>query len=115
MKDSSKVLEASVRLKKKKYLQPCLNQRPHFTPFVVSFDGLIGNEAKTVLKVIASKTANKAGNTYSNVTGHVRAHLNIAIVRATHICLRVSIVPTLWMSNSRPQWEDTAGMDLLNF
>jgi hypothetical protein len=28
--------------KKKKYLQACLEQRRHFTPFVISTDGLIG-------------------------------------------------------------------------
>jgi hypothetical protein len=67
MKDPSKVLEAEERLKKKKYLQPCLDQHRHFTPFIVSVDVLIGKEAKTVLKVIAARTATKVGNMYSNV------------------------------------------------
>jgi hypothetical protein len=48
MKDPSKVLEVAERLKKEKYLQPCLDQRRHLTPFIVSVDGLIGKEAKTV-------------------------------------------------------------------
>jgi hypothetical protein len=67
MKDPIKVLEAAERLKKKKYLQPCLDQHRHFTPFIVSVDVLIGKEAKTVLKVIAARTATKVGNMYSNV------------------------------------------------
>jgi hypothetical protein len=66
MKDPSKVLEAAKCLKKKKYFQPCLNQRRQFTPFIVSVDSLIGKEAKSVLKVLAARAANKAGKMYSN-------------------------------------------------
>jgi hypothetical protein len=46
MKDPSRVLEAAEHLKKKKYLQPCIDKRYHFTPFIVSVDVLIGKEAK---------------------------------------------------------------------
>jgi hypothetical protein len=69
MKDPIKVLEAAERHKKKKYLQPCLDQGSHYTPFIVSVDGLIGKEAKTVLKVFAARTATKAGKTYSHCHG----------------------------------------------
>jgi hypothetical protein len=41
-KDPRKVLEAAVWLEKKKYLQSCMDQRRHFTPFAVLVDGLIG-------------------------------------------------------------------------
>jgi hypothetical protein len=75
---------------------------------------LIGKEAKTVLKVLAARTT-KAGNTYSNVMGYMRARLSIAIVRASHVCIRGSRVPTSRISNMRPQWEDMAGMVLLKF
>ena len=34
----------------KKYLQACLEQRRRFTPFVVACDGVLGQEAKTVLR-----------------------------------------------------------------
>jgi hypothetical protein len=34
---------------------------------------------------------------------------DIAIVRATHLCLRDSRIPTSRMSRL-PQWEDTAGL-----
>jgi hypothetical protein len=113
MKDPSKVLEAAEILKQKKYLQPCLDQHHHVTPFIVSVDGLIGKEAKMVLKVLASRTATKSGKTYSNVMGYMRARLSIAIVRATHVCLGGAIVPILRMSNRRPQWEYMTGMALL--
>jgi hypothetical protein len=95
MKDPIKVLEAAHRLKKKTYLQPCLDQRRHFTPFIVSVEGLIRKEAETVLKVLAARTATKSGKTYSNVMRYLRAHLSITIVRSTHVCLRGSRVPTL--------------------
>jgi hypothetical protein len=39
-----KVLEAHEREKKKKYLEACLEQRWHFSPFVASTDGLLGKE-----------------------------------------------------------------------
>jgi hypothetical protein len=93
MKDPSKVLKAAECLKEKKYLQPCLNQRCHVTPFIVPVDGLIRKEAKTVLKVLAARTAAKAGKTYSSVMRYMRARLSIAIVRTTHVCLRGSRVP----------------------
>ena len=36
------------REKRKKYLQPFLDQRRHFSLFVISCDGVLGNEAKVV-------------------------------------------------------------------
>ena len=43
---SEAVLPSHEREKKKKYLQVCLDQRHQFFPFVVSCDGVVGNEAK---------------------------------------------------------------------
>jgi hypothetical protein len=40
-RDPHKVLAQQERKKKKKYLDACLEQRGHFTPFVVSPDGLV--------------------------------------------------------------------------
>jgi hypothetical protein len=77
----------------------------------VSLDGLIGKEAKTVLKVLAARIATKAGNTYSSVMGYMRAHS----VRSTHVCLRGSRVLMSRMSNRRPEWDDTAGVVLLKY
>jgi hypothetical protein len=50
-------------------------------------------------------------NPYSHVCGYVNARMSIAIVRATHLCLRGSLIPTSQMSRL-PQWEDTAGLSL---
>jgi hypothetical protein len=114
-KDPKKVLEQHEKEKKKKYLQACLAQRRHFTPFVVSTDGLIGKEAKTLLKKLSSKLAVKWGEPYSKVCGYVNARMSIAIVRATHLCLRGSRIPTGQMSNRLPQWEDKAGLGLFRY
>ena len=47
-RDPCKVLEAQEKEKKRKYLDSCLEQRRHFTPFVVSTDGPIGKEARNL-------------------------------------------------------------------
>jgi hypothetical protein len=87
-------------------------QRRHFTPFVVSTDGLIGKEAKTFLKKLSSLLAEKWEKPYSVVCGYVNAQVSNAIVRATHRCLRGSRIPTSQMSHCRPQWEGKAGLGL---
>jgi hypothetical protein len=112
-RDPAKVLEQHEREKKKKYLKDCLEQRRHFTPFVVSTDGLIGREAKTLLKRLSLILAEKWEKPYAEVCGYVNARMSIAIVRATHRCLRGSRVPTGKMSEKHfPQWEDRAGLSL---
>jgi hypothetical protein len=109
----AKVLGTQEKEKKRKYLENCLQQRRHFTPFVVSVDGLLGKEATTFSKRLAAKLASKWQRTYSEVCGYVNARLSIAIVRATHLCLRGSRVPTDKMSTRRALWEDGAGLGLL--
>jgi hypothetical protein len=49
---------------------------------------------------------------YSEVCGYVNARMSIAIVRATHLCIRGSRIPTGKMCNRLPQWEDKAGLGL---
>ena len=109
-----KVLAAHEREKKKKYLGPCLEQRRHFSPFVVSTDGLLGKEAKVVLKRLALMLTEKWSKPYSEVCGYVNARMSIAIVRATHLCVRGSRIPTSKMSKRLPQWEDQAGLSLFH-
>jgi hypothetical protein len=81
---------------------------------VVSTDGLLGKEAKTLLKKLSALLAEKWEKPYSLVCGYVNAHqVSIAIVRATHLCLRGSRIPTSHMSRDRrPQWDDKAGFGL---
>jgi hypothetical protein len=104
--------KAHEKEKKRKYFKSGLEQRRHFTPFVVSTDGLIGKEAKTLLKKLSSLLADKWEKPYSVVCGYVNAQLSIAIVRATHHCLRGPRISYQPDEQSCPQWEDKAGLGL---
>ena len=92
-KDPYEVLAAHEREKKKKCLGACLEQRRHFSPFVVSTDCLLGKEAKMMLKKLSARLAEKWEKPCSEVCGHVNARMSIVIVRATHLCIRGSLVP----------------------
>jgi hypothetical protein len=109
------VSSAHEREKKKKHLRACLEQRRHcFSPFVVSADGLLGEEAKILLRKLSAVLAEKWEKPHSEVCGCVKnARMrSIAIVRATHLCIRGSRIPTGKMCNRLPQWEDKAGLGL---
>jgi hypothetical protein len=107
----AKVLEAQEKLKTKKYAQACADQRRHFTPFVASTDGMLGRQAQTVLVRLATLISKKSGKPYSKVCSFVRTRMSFAILRATHLCIRGSRVPTSRMSQ-RVQWTDGAGLTL---
>lgn len=107
--DPSKVLANQEREKKRKYLNLLLDQHKHFTPFVVSVDGLIGKEAHTLVKKLAELLAEKTGKPYSQCCNFVRTRISIAIARATHLCLRGTRAPR---QPRYPQWEDGAGLRL---
>jgi hypothetical protein len=89
----------------KEDLEACLEQRWRLSPFVASTDGLLGKELSTLL-------AEKWKKPYSEICGYVNARMSIAMVRATHLCVRGSRILTSQMSNHRPQWEDKAGLGL---
>jgi hypothetical protein len=65
------VLGAHEREKKKKYLEACLEQRRHFSPFVASTVGL--------LKLSALLTE-KWEKPYSKIYGYVNARMSNAMV-----------------------------------
>ena len=90
------------------YLQDCLQQRRHFSPFVTSADGLLGVEETATLKRMSSRLATKWRQPYSKTCGYVKSRVAITLVRATHLCLRGSRVPVHRISVQRPQWEDGA-------
>jgi hypothetical protein len=73
---------------------------------------LLGREASTFAKRLAAKLANKWQKPYSQVCGYVQARLSISIVRATHLCLRGSRIPTSKISIRRSLCEDGAGSAL---
>ena len=94
------------------YLEACLQQRRHFSPFVTSVDGMLGMEATATLKTIASCLATKWKQSYSKTCGYVKSRIAITLVRATHRCIRGSRVPEHRISVQRPQWENGAGLNL---
>jgi hypothetical protein len=100
------VLRKQEKEKKKKYLK-----HRSFVPFVVSTDGLLGREAKNLLKQIALRLTAKWEQSYSVVRGFVNPRINLAILRATDLCIRGSRVPASKMSK-RVQWLDGAGLGL---
>jgi hypothetical protein len=111
-RDPDSVILSQEMEKKKKYPEPCLEQRRHFTPFVVSIDGLLGREASTLAKRLAQKLAIKWQRSYLQVCGYVNARLSIVIIRATHSCLRGSRIPAHKMRNKFPLWEDCATLQV---
>ena len=64
-KDPLKVLASHEKNKKKKYLALCLAQQHHFTPFVVSADGLLGREADAVVCKLAFTYAEKTDKNHT--------------------------------------------------
>ena len=83
-----------------------------FVPFVVSTDGLIGREAKNLLKQISLRLTAKWEQPYSVVRGFVNARINLAILRATNLCIRGSrVVPASKMSK-KVQWLNGPGLGL---
>jgi hypothetical protein len=67
--DSDEVSAAHKRKKKKKHLGACLEQRRHFSPFVASADGLLGEEAKILLRKLSVMLALKWEKPCSEVCG----------------------------------------------
>jgi hypothetical protein len=66
------------------YLKACLDQRRHLSPFAGSMDGVIGHEAKMMLKLLSALLAVKWSKPYSTVCGYVNPRMSIAITGATH-------------------------------
>jgi hypothetical protein len=91
---------------KKKYLEACLGQRRHFTPFMVSTDDLLGKEAKTLRKM---KNGGSGTQKFVAMPMLIRA---LPLSETTQLCLRDSRVRISRMSNHRAQLEDKAGLSL---
>lgn len=106
--DPAKVLEKQEREKKRKCLEPCLAQRRNFTPFAASVDGLLGKEAKTLCKRLASELSGKWKRPCSVACGCVKARISVTLIRATHLTLRGSRAPTRTIV--RPTIADGAGL-----
>ena len=105
------VLKSTENAKKKQYLEPCLDQRRLFTPFVVSCDGLLGKGADVFLKRLSMKLAKKWHRSYSQTVSFVMTRFDISLVRAKNRCFRGSRIPTEIISHG-VDWKDGAGLGL---
>jgi len=86
---------------KTKYRKPCENQRRHFTPFVVSMDGIDGFEARFFLTRLVKLLAEEWEKPYPTVRGFINARMSIALVRATNRFIRGSKIPASHMANRK--------------
>ena len=84
--------EHHVNPRRAMYEEACRQLRHHFTPFVVSTDGVMSNPAKDFFKLLATKTAEKWGADSAGKRGvivaHLRAKIGAAIVRGSSWCVR---------------------------
>ena len=76
-KTPEKCLHEAERGKKKMYLEACLQQRRHLSPFIASVDGVLGVEATATLKRISSRLATKWQQHYSKTCGYVNSRVVI--------------------------------------
>ena len=102
------VLKKHKNEKKNKYLKACTEYRCDFIQFVLSTKGLLGHEAKALLKHIAKLIAEKWDRPFSIISSYVKTRISIAITRAQHQCIRGA--RTSAKANSTPLWEDCAGL-----
>ena len=94
------------------YLEACLQQRRHFSPFFASVDGLLWVETTETLKRLASRLATQWKEPYSKTCGYVKSRIAITLVRTTHRYIRGSQVTAHRINVQRPQWEDGTGINL---
>ena len=107
------ILHSAETEKKKKYLEPCLEQRRHFTPFVVSCEGLLGREADVFLSRLGKKLATRWARPHCRTTSFLRTRFAISLVRAKNRCIRGSRIPASAISR-RIDWDDGAGLGLFS-
>ena len=111
-KTPDKILVVVERKNKRKYLDSCMQQRIHFSPFVVSIIGILSTKMEATLKRRASRLTTKWRQSYSCTCRYVQSRVAITMVRSTHRCIRLSRVPESLISVQQLQCEDGAGIDL---
>ena len=103
-----KLIEKQEKEKKSKYLQPCLERRRHFTPFIATTDGMLGKEAKKFVARLVDRLAGKWMSPYSQVMAYVRGRISMAILRGTSRRIRGTRTPF----RLKGYCKDGAGIDL---
>ena len=82
-----KYLETTDKAKKDNYLDACLKHRQHFTPFVVSVEGVIRVKVEATLKRIDSRLAKKRKERYSQTYRYANIMIVITLVWAAYHCM----------------------------
>ena len=69
------------KTKKDKYGKHCRNQQKHFSPFVLSVDGILGRKALFVLANLSGLMSAKMDEPISHVQGCINGRISIAVAR----------------------------------
>eukprot|EP00957_Ditylum_brightwellii_P093960 7154549-Ditylum_brightwellii.AAC.1 len=104
---------AQEKEKKAKYLQRCLDQRHHFSPFMMSVDGMLGKEAAMLLKKKSKKLVQKWECSPGLAANYVKTTMSLFIIHAIHHCLGGARVSSQIMSTCCYPCEDGAAIGLL--
>ena len=102
-------MERAAKVKKDKYLIPCLERRRTFMPLVYSVDGMACKEALAFKKWVASMLARKWTRPYSEMVGFVCIRMSLAIICFTTMLLCGARAGRAW----RLEIEDSAGVEAL--
>ena len=89
-KTAAAVLRSREKDKKRKYSAACAKYRRDFLPFITSADGLLGHEATALLQLLSSRLAERWDKPYPPVRGFLNLRVSLALVRASHLCIRGS-------------------------
>ena len=98
--DPEKCLHEAEWGEKKIYLEACLQQRRHFSPFFALVDGMMGVEATATLKRIASRLDTKWKQSYSKTCRYVKSRIAITLVRAILLLGSLYADPVRWHPGS---------------
>ncbi|CAB9496704.1 expressed unknown protein [Seminavis robusta] len=71
---------------------------------LLEMDGMLAPQAKTLLQRLASATASKTQFSYSQMMFFMQTRISIALVKATHLCLRGSRKAKPFAPRNGPQF-----------
>lgn len=77
----AKALANAEKIKKEKYLKECRKKNWHFSPFIVSIDGMFRTEANMILKKLSEDQAEKSGAPKSVLINWMRTQISFALSR----------------------------------
>ena len=82
------VLAMAEKEKKRKYTQALQACHASFSPFMLTVDSLMAQEARFVMQRIDRALSTKWRKSYGVVMGWVPTRMSIAFLRATNLCMR---------------------------